>query len=115
MASGTQAATARDGRTLRFAEWGDPAGFAVFSLHGTPGSRFSRHCDESTYAEVGARVIIYDRPGYGGSERHPGRRVAALADTGPAESRAQRFGREASAGPPHPRPRASLLIGWYKG
>jgi hypothetical protein len=35
-----------------------------------------------------------------------GRRVAALADTGPAESRAQRFGREASAGPPHPTARA---------
>lgn len=87
MASGTQLATAPDGRTLKFAEWGDPVGFPVFSLHGTPGSRFSRHYDESKYAEVGARVITYDRPGYGESERHPGRRVvdcvedvAALAD-----------------------------------
>jgi pimeloyl-ACP methyl ester carboxylesterase len=83
-----QAATAPDGRTLTFAEWGDPAGFPVFSLHGTPGSRFGRHYDESKYAEVGARVITYDRPGYGGSERRPGRRVvdcvgdvAAIADT----------------------------------
>jgi pimeloyl-ACP methyl ester carboxylesterase len=87
VASGTQLATAPDGRTLKFAEWGDPVGFPVFSLHGTPGSRFSRHFDESKYAEVGARVITYDRPGYGESERHPGRRVvdcvedvAALAD-----------------------------------
>lgn len=88
MASGTQVARARDGRTLTFAEWGDPAGFPVFSLHGTPGSRFGRHYDESAYAVAGARVITYDRPGYGGSERHRGRRVvdcvddvAALADT----------------------------------
>jgi pimeloyl-ACP methyl ester carboxylesterase len=79
--------TARDGRTLTFAEWGDPAGFPVFSLHGTPGSRLGRHFDEGAYTEVGARVITYDRPGYGGSDRNPGRRVvdcvddvAALAD-----------------------------------
>jgi pimeloyl-ACP methyl ester carboxylesterase len=86
--SSSQVATARDGRTLTFAEWGDPAGFPVFSLHGTPGSRFRRHYDESVYSDVGARVITYNRPGYGESERHPGRRVvdcvddvAALADT----------------------------------
>ena len=88
MIPGAHVATARDGRTLTFAEWGDPAGFPVFSLHGTPGSRFARHYDESVYADVGARVITYNRPGYGESERHRGRRivdcaddVAALADT----------------------------------
>jgi len=80
-------ATAADGRTLAVAEWGDPDGFPVVSLHGTPGSRFGRHYDESAYVEVGARVITYDRPGYGGSDRHRGRRVvdcvsdvAAIAD-----------------------------------
>jgi pimeloyl-ACP methyl ester carboxylesterase len=66
---------ASDGRTLMFAQWGDPDGFPVFSLHGTPGSRFDRHYDESAYVEVGARVITYDRPGYGGSDRQRGRRV----------------------------------------
>ena len=66
---------AADGRTLAYAEWGDPEGFPVFSLHGTPGSRLGRHYDESAYVEAGARVITYDRPGYGESERHPGRRV----------------------------------------
>src|SRR5581483_1662083 len=78
---------AADGRTLTFAQWGDPEGFPVFALHGTPGSRFDRHHDESQYAEAGARVITYDRPGYGGSDRHRGRRVvdcvadvAAIAD-----------------------------------
>jgi pimeloyl-ACP methyl ester carboxylesterase len=66
---------ARDGRKLTFAQWGDPQGFPVFSLHGTPGSRFARHYNERDYAKAGAGVITYDRPGYGGSERHPGRRV----------------------------------------
>jgi pimeloyl-ACP methyl ester carboxylesterase len=57
------------------AEWGALDGFPVFSLHGTPGSRFGRHYDEGAYIAVGARVITYDRPGYGGSDRHRGRRV----------------------------------------
>jgi pimeloyl-ACP methyl ester carboxylesterase len=86
--SDTQVAPTSEGRTLTFTEWGDRNGFPVFSLHGTPGSRFGRHYDESAYTEVGARVITYDRPGYGGSDRSPGRRVVdcvadvvAIADT----------------------------------
>src|SRR5919109_2518314 len=64
-----------DGRTLTVAEWGDPDGFPVFSLHGAPGSRFARHHDERPYTEAGVRLITYDRPGYGGSDRMRGRRV----------------------------------------
>jgi pimeloyl-ACP methyl ester carboxylesterase len=66
---------ATDGRTLVFAEWGAPDGFPVFSLHGTPGSRLGRHPDESIYVKAGARLITYNRPGYGGSDRQRGRRV----------------------------------------
>jgi pimeloyl-ACP methyl ester carboxylesterase len=83
----TQLARAPDGRGLTFAQWGDPNGFPVFSLHGTPDSRCARHWDENEYAEVGARLITYDRPGYGGSDRNAGRSVvdcvgdvAAIAD-----------------------------------
>jgi pimeloyl-ACP methyl ester carboxylesterase len=79
--------TAPDGRSLAFARWGDLDGAPVFSLHGTPDSRLRRHWDGSVYAAVGACVITYDRPGYGGSDRHRGRRVvdcaadvAAIAD-----------------------------------
>jgi pimeloyl-ACP methyl ester carboxylesterase len=75
------------GRTLAAAQWGDPEGFPVFSLHGTPGSRFGRHPDEAAVRDSGIRLITYDRPGYGASTRHPGRRVvdcvtdvAAIAD-----------------------------------
>jgi pimeloyl-ACP methyl ester carboxylesterase len=87
IASEAQTVTAPDGRTIAFAEWGDPSGFPVFALHGTPGSRLQRHWNENKYAEVGARVITYDRPGYGGSDRCRGRDVvdcvadvAAIAD-----------------------------------
>ena len=77
----TATITTSDGRTLAYCEWGDPAGLPVFSLHGTPGSRLSRHPDEDVYRQSGVRVITYDRPGYGASTRHPGRRVAdASAD-----------------------------------
>jgi pimeloyl-ACP methyl ester carboxylesterase len=71
----TRTVTAADGRTLATAEWGDPDGFPVIVLHGAPGSRLQRHYDDSVYAEAGARVITYDRPGYGLSDRDPGRRV----------------------------------------
>src|ERR1044072_4160236 len=80
-ASGTRTVAAADGRKLTIAEWGDPDGFPGFSLHGTPGSRFAGQADASAYADVGARVIMYDRPGYGGSDRVPGRRVVdSVAD-----------------------------------
>lgn len=75
MPRANQTTEAADGRTLCFAEWGDPDGFPVLALHGTPGGRLNRHPDESRYAEAGARVITYDRAGYGRSDRHAGRTV----------------------------------------
>lgn len=68
-----------DGRTLMAAEWGDPAGAPVLSLHGTPGSRVRRFHDEGLYRRLGVRLVTYDRPGYGGSDRHRGRSVADCA------------------------------------
>lgn len=87
-ASGPQTVAAADGRSLTIAEWGAPDGFPVFLLHGTPGSRFVGQAHAGAYASVGARVITYDRPGYGGSNRFRGRRVvdsvsdvSAIADS----------------------------------
>ena len=64
-----------DGRTLAYSTWGDPDGLPVLSLHGTPGCRLNRIPDEEGVRSTGAHVVTYDRPGYGQSDRHPGRRV----------------------------------------
>ncbi len=64
-----------DGRQLGVAEWGDPAGLPVFFLHGTPGSRLRRPPNEAEVHAAGLRVLMYDRPGYGDSDRQAGRRV----------------------------------------
>ena len=76
-----------DGRTLAYAEYGDPSGKPVFFFHGIPGSRLFRPPDEIT-AKMGVRLICTDRPGYGQSTFQPGRRitdwpcaVVQLADT----------------------------------
>jgi pimeloyl-ACP methyl ester carboxylesterase len=67
------------GRTLRVLEDGDPGGVPVIAHHGTPGSRllYRRWVEDAT--ERGIRLIAYDRPGYGGSDRRPGRSVADVA------------------------------------
>ena len=75
----SQMAEAPDGRRLTFAEWGDLGGAPVFALHGTPGCRLSRHPSEELIRSTGTRLITYDRPGYGGSDRHRGRKVADAA------------------------------------
>lgn len=71
-----QTAYSADGRSLSFAEWGDPEGLPIFLLHGTPGCRFNRHPDEELVRSLGVRIVTYDRPGYGRSDRHRERRVA---------------------------------------
>jgi pimeloyl-ACP methyl ester carboxylesterase len=70
----------RDGRVLAFAVWGDPDGFPVLSLHGTPGCRLERWPDESLYRQFGVCVVTHDRAGYGRSDRRRGRRVADGVD-----------------------------------
>jgi len=76
-----------DGRTLGFAEYGDPSGRTVLFFPGTPSGRLFHHPDESIALSVGARVVTIDRPGYGLSDFQPGRAllewpsdVIALAD-----------------------------------
>ena len=70
-----------DGRTLSVAEAGDPEGHGVFALHGTPGSRLFWHEAVEDAEKRGIRMVAYDRPGYGGSDRLRGRRVVdSVAD-----------------------------------
>lgn len=58
----------RDGRSLGYAEHGDPMGKPVFLFHGTPGSRMLRHPDETIAHSHHARLITMDRPGFGFSD-----------------------------------------------
>jgi pimeloyl-ACP methyl ester carboxylesterase len=71
---------APDGRTLAFAVWGDPDGFPVLALHGTPGCRLERWPDEELYRRLGLCLVTHDRAGYARSDRRRGRRVADEAD-----------------------------------
>jgi pimeloyl-ACP methyl ester carboxylesterase len=73
-----------DGRRLCFAEWGALDGIPVLSMHGTPGCRLldARRIEqrfEELLAGLGIRLITYDRPGYGRSDRKRGRTVADTA------------------------------------
>lgn len=108
-----QFARAPDGRTLTFAEWGNLDGRPVFLLHGTPGCRLARHPNEELVRSTGARMITYDRAGYGRSDRHRGRTVAddasdvaAIADSLGIERFAVEGG---SGGGPHALAAAALL------
>lgn len=68
-----------DGRRVAVECCGDPRGFPVFMLHGTPGSRSGPVPRAPTMYQLGIRLISYDRPGYGDSSRHQGRAVADAA------------------------------------
>jgi pimeloyl-ACP methyl ester carboxylesterase len=70
---------AHDGRMLTAAAYGPHDGNPVISLHGTPGSRLQPPPDLGVLERTGTRLITYDRPGYGGSTRQRGRRVADAA------------------------------------
>jgi pimeloyl-ACP methyl ester carboxylesterase len=69
-----------DGRTLAVEDVGDPAGQPVLVHMGTPGSRHLYPPNQRDAQQRGLRLISYDRPGYGGSSPHPGRRVADCAE-----------------------------------
>jgi len=70
---------APDGRTLTVRESGDPTGFPVLSISGTPGSSTIYEPHARDAEERGIRLLSYDRPGYGGSTRLKNRTVADCA------------------------------------
>ena len=94
-----------EGRELAVDVAGDPDAYPVFLMHGMPGSRIGPRPRSIVLYRLGVRLISYDRPGYGQSDRKRGRTiydagadVAAIAD----HLRLERYsvvGR--SAGGPH--------------
>ncbi|GAA4088613.1 alpha/beta fold hydrolase [Streptomyces sp. NPDC001251] len=102
-----------DGRILTVELFGDPQGSPVFLLHGTPGSRLGPAPRSMVLYHRRTQVIAYDRPGYGGSDRLQGRRVADAARD--VAAIADRYGFERfavvgrSGGAPHALACAALL------
>jgi pimeloyl-ACP methyl ester carboxylesterase len=75
----TDTVRAADGRKLSVEYSGHPAGNAVFLLHGMPGSRLGPRPRGMLLYRLGVRLIAFDRPGYGRSDRLAGRKVADVA------------------------------------
>jgi pimeloyl-ACP methyl ester carboxylesterase len=75
-----QTITLKDGRTLGYAEYGDPEGKAVFHCHGGAGSRLERPADTSILTDLGLRFVSTDRPGHGLSDPQPNRKLLDWPD-----------------------------------
>lgn len=67
--------TLPDGRSLGYAEYGDPAGRPILQFHGLPGSRLY-DLDGDALRAAGARSLTLERPGIGLSDVQPGRTLA---------------------------------------
>jgi pimeloyl-ACP methyl ester carboxylesterase len=72
--------TLHDGRTLGYAEYGDPKGKPLFYCHGFPASRYEGELTATAAIKKGLRVIAADRPGFGISDDKPGRTLPGWAD-----------------------------------
>jgi pimeloyl-ACP methyl ester carboxylesterase len=102
-----------DGRLLRYCVYGPADGTPVIHHSGSPSTRWKRPDIIRATEESGVRLLVHDRPGYGGSTRQPGRTVAdVVADvkTLAAAEGWERFAvAGASGGGPHALACAALL------
>jgi pimeloyl-ACP methyl ester carboxylesterase len=75
--TGTQVRLHRlgDGRQIAFSEYGDPHGAPVVYCHGFPSSRLEARLAHAVAHAQHLRLLAIDRPGFGGSDRQPGRRL----------------------------------------
>ena len=111
----THEVSTADGRTLAVREAGAADGPVLLSQHGSPGSGRLYRTEIEGAERLGARLLAYDRPGYGGSTPNPGRNVADAAEDIAAILDALGAGRFAtygwSGGGPHALACAALLEG----
>ncbi len=63
--------TLRDGRTLEYADLGDPSGTPVLFFHGTPGTGGQGAVIADAARTHGVRLVGLSRPGYGASTTSP--------------------------------------------
>lgn len=79
----SQQITLPDGRIQDFIVSGDPNGFPLYFIHGTPGSNVAPTGFPEVCAKKGFKCISYSRAGYGESSRKAGRNIAdCVADIG---------------------------------
>ena len=71
--------SAPDGRILAVSDYGPADGHPILVHNGMPNSRLLPPDGVARGAAGGVRLISYDRPGYGESDRHEGRTVAGCA------------------------------------
>jgi pimeloyl-ACP methyl ester carboxylesterase len=67
-------------RVVNYCLYGPPDGTPVISHNGSPGTRWKRPDVVSAVERSGVRMLVHDRPGYGGSTRQAGRRVGDAAE-----------------------------------
>jgi pimeloyl-ACP methyl ester carboxylesterase len=72
--------TLRDGRTLEYADLGDPAGRPVLFFHGTPGTAGQGEIVADAALTHGVRLVAVSRPGYGASTNSPPGLTPTAAD-----------------------------------
>jgi pimeloyl-ACP methyl ester carboxylesterase len=111
----TAALVRADGRVLRYCLYGHEDGYPVVFEGGSPSSRWKWPTLIESMRRSRLRLLVYDRPGYGGSTRRPGRSVADAVDDVRALADAQGWNRFAvfggSGGGPHALASAALLAG----
>ena len=73
--------TLRDGRTLEYADLGDPDGVPVVFFHGTPATAGQGMVVADAARSRGVRLVAPSRPGYGDSTLSPPGLAGTAADT----------------------------------
>jgi pimeloyl-ACP methyl ester carboxylesterase len=72
--------TLPDGRTLEYADLGDPSGVPVLFFHGTPGTAGQAAVVADAALAHGVRLVAVSRPGYGASRDTPPGLASVSAD-----------------------------------
>jgi pimeloyl-ACP methyl ester carboxylesterase len=109
----TSQVTRADDTVLRYCLYGQADGYPVVSHSGSPSSRWKWPTLIESMRQSKLSLLVYDRPGYGGSTRRPGRTVADAVDDVRALADAHGWNRFAvfggSGGGPHALACAALL------
>src|SRR5215467_3413308 len=67
-------------RVVHYCLYGPLDGTPVISHNGSPSTRWKRPDVVSAIERSGVRMLVHDRPGYGGSTRQAGRLVGDAAE-----------------------------------